>query len=177
MNRYSHIFVWLGRFFHSGGFGIQSPTDFQFDRTVINQHGKYYAYEELGQHDKWLRRKLGLLYFRLANWRQPHVMLDGIGVAEYIKAGCKNTEIMSYSDFSKLERLEMAVLPCVDSVYALFDVCDDDSLIVVEEIKQDKTLWNQLKADQRVTISYDLYYCGLLFFDSKRSKQNYIINF
>ena len=67
MNRY---LVWLSRIHCCRGFGIQSPTDYAFVRYVVNEHWPYYAYDVL-RDDDWLREKLGRLYMRLANWRQP----------------------------------------------------------------------------------------------------------
>ena len=40
-----------------------------------------------------------------------------------------------------------------------------------------KTLWNQLKEDERVGVTFDLYDLGLLFFDKTKIKQHYIVNF
>ena len=62
--------VWLSRIHLCQGFGIQSPTDFDFERTVVNEHSPYYAYNELTA-DDWLQRHLGQLYLRLANRYQP----------------------------------------------------------------------------------------------------------
>ena len=57
------------------------------------------------------------------------------------------------------------------------DQLDDRSVIVVEGLWRDKSVWQQLIADNRVRISFDLYYCGIMLFDSHRTKKNYIINF
>ena len=43
--------------------------------------------------------------------------------------------------------------------------------------KKMKTLWNQLKEDERVGVTFDLYDLGLLFFDKTKIKQHYIVNF
>ena len=69
MNRLQQVFVWLSRIHRCRGFGIQSPTDYAFVRYVVNEHWPYYAYDLL-PNDAWLTRKLGKLYFRLANWRR-----------------------------------------------------------------------------------------------------------
>ena len=59
---------------------------------------------------------------------------------------------------------------------------DDDNtrtLLVIEGIGHDtaaKALWQKLLNDNRTGITFDLYYCGIVFFD-KRYKQNYIVNF
>ena len=95
MNRLHHVLVWLSRIQYCRGFGIQSPTDYRFVRYVINEHWPYYAYEALGQNDDWLRRKLGLLYFRLANERQPKTIVDWVGFHDYLQAGWTSINIQS----------------------------------------------------------------------------------
>ena len=52
-------------------------------------------------------------------------------------------------------------------------------MLVVEGIGHDAPaadIWRQLTADSRVSVTFDLYYCGIAFFDS-RYKQDYIVNF
>lgn len=172
MNRLTHIFVSLSRIHHSLGFGIQSPTDYMFSRVVINQHLPYYAYEWLGKNDCWLKRKLGLLYFRLANWRQPSEVIDRVGASDYLIAGCRKARIVADG-----QKVELALVDIGDDVTSLLERCDDRSLVCVENIWKKKKVWQQLCEDLRVSLSYDLYYCGILLFDSKRIKQHYKINF
>jgi hypothetical protein len=73
--------------------------------------------------------------------------------------------------------VELAFVGIKDNVKALYEHCDDRSVIVVEGIRENKRIWKALLADSRVTISYDLFYCGILMFDSGRVKQHYKINF
>ena len=54
---------------------------------------------------------------------------------------------------------------------------DDRSLLIVEGIWRDKERWQSIVSDKRAVITFDLYYCGLVMFDTKRTKQHYIINF
>jgi hypothetical protein len=75
------------------------------------------------------------------------------------------------------EKVELAVLGINDGVKELFSRCDDQSVIAVQDIRLNKPLWKELVADNRVTISFDLYYCGILMFDHNRVKQHYKINF
>jgi hypothetical protein len=76
MNQLTRLWVFLSRLHHSLGFGIQSPTDYAFVRYVVNEHWPYYAYQQLNAMTRdSLKRKLGRLYFRLANWRQPSMMV------------------------------------------------------------------------------------------------------
>lgn len=172
MNRLQQAFVWLKRIGHCRGFGIQSPTDYRFVRYVINEHWSYYAYEELGPDDCWLRRKLGLLYFRLANELQPPTVIDKLGFREYLQAGCRKAQIVDRADV-----VDMAIVPVKTDFRLLFGKCNDRSVVVIQDIYRAPKYWHSIECDPRVTVTYDLYYCGIVFFDPKRVKQNYIINF
>lgn len=174
MNRLRHALVWLSRIHCCRGFGIQSPTDYAFVRYVINEHWPYYAYERLGRDDGFIQRKLGLLYFRLVNWRQPAVMIDRVGARPYLHEGCHQA---AFADVDYAGPVEIAFLSIHEDVVKLFSHCDERSVVVVQDINHDKTKWKQLLMDNRVTISYDLYYCGILMFDPKRYPHHYIINF
>lgn len=172
MDRLKYLFVWLNRIGYCRGFGIQSPTDYSFVRYVINEHWPYYQYDELGQRDDWLKRKLGRLYFRIANWRQPKI-IESDSYQGYLQAGCRRAE------FGKSTELILLSLDgdCFSSLADIYNKVEENTVLIVEGICRHKPLWQQLKADSRSVITFDLYYCGLVFFDQKRHKQNYIINF
>ena len=173
MNRLKQALVWLSRLTHCRGFGIQSPTDYRFVRYVINEHWPYYAYEQLDKpDDDWLQRKLGHLYFRLANERQPRTIIDGVGFRRYMQAGCRKAQIM---DDAKV--VELAVVPVQTDYNKLFKACNDRSIVVLQDIYKHPSCWHNIAHDPRVTVSFDLYYCGIVMFDSKRVKQSYVINF
>ncbi len=172
-------FVWMSRIGHCRGFGIQSPTDYWFVRYVINEHWPYYQYETLGQGDDPRRRKLGRLYFRLANWRQPQTILDtSPSYREYWQAGCRKAVITSDADCLELIRLDMK-----DDVRGQWKRLlvsgglDERTVLVLENIQRDRQLWQEIVSDPHTGISYDLYDCGIVLFDTKRHKKNYIINF
>ena len=93
MNQLRRWLIWLSRIHRCRGFGIQSPTDYAFVRYVVNEHWPYYAYDSLPD-DPWLTSKLGKLYFRLANWRQPTVMLAD-RYQSYWQAGCRKICFMN----------------------------------------------------------------------------------
>ena len=94
MNQLTRLLVWLSRISHCRGFGIQSPTDYWVVRYVVNEHWPYYQYSETGRGDGWLRRKLGRLYFRLANWRQPQTIVSS-DYHDYWRAGCRRAKVVS----------------------------------------------------------------------------------
>jgi hypothetical protein len=172
MQKLKYLFIWLSRIGHCRGFGIQSPTDYWLVRYVINEHWPYYQYESLGQDDDWLTRKLGQLYFRLANWCQP-TTIESDNYKEYLLAGCRK---VTFGESSELIRMTL------DGDYRqrfayIYNKVYDDTVLIVEGIWQNRAFWKELKADERVRITFDLYYCGVVLFDKKRHKHNYIINF
>ena len=164
--------VWLSRIHRSGGFGIQSPTDYAFVRYVVNEHWPYYAYHELTD-DDWLTQKLGRLYFRLANWRQPSYMLID-RYQKYWQAGCRQT--CFGTSMTKIE-LGRVVIEDVESSLDFLDKCDEQSVLVVEGIYRDKKRWSALINDMRIGTTFDLYYCGIVLFDKRSYKHHYTINF
>ena len=146
--------VWLSRIHHCRGFGIQSPTDYAFVRYVVNEHWPYYAYDELHE-DQWLREKLGRLYLRLANWRQPSVILSD-DYHQWFHAGCAKSILSPLTSHLSPLKFELAR---------------------IEDIWRDPQRWQQIARDTRTGTTFDLYYCGIVLFDTKRYKHNYIINF
>jgi hypothetical protein len=50
-------------------------------------------------------------------------------------------------------------------------------LLGIYQSRASKRLWKRLQSDARVVITYDLYYCGILMFDTTKSKENFKINF
>jgi len=50
-------------------------------------------------------------------------------------------------------------------------------VLIVTGINRARKLWSQIINDKRTGITFDLYYCGIILFDKKRDKRNYIINF
>lgn len=165
-------FVWLSRIRYCRGFGIQSPADYWFVRYVINEHWPYYQYSGLGVGDDVLRQRLGRLYFRLANWRQPNVVINN-KYQSYIKAGCKGVVFSDNAD-----RVEMMLISLNgDVVEPIFDKVDGRSVLIVEGIRDEKERWLEIVRDERTGVTFDLYYCGIVLFDKSRYKKHYIINF
>ena len=171
MNNLRRAMIWLSRIGHCRGFCIQSPTDYAFTRYVINEHWSYYAYDQIDSND-WLRRKQGQLCFRLANWRQPAVIVDRTNQASYLQAGCRKARIVR-----EAETIELACLPIDCDYREVLDHCDNRSVLYFQDIWQQPRQWNDIVADTRTRITYDLYYCGIALCDAQRTKQHYIVNF
>ena len=164
--------VWLRRIGHCRGFGIQSPSDYWLVRYVINEHWPYYQYERLGRNDDWLTRKLGRLCFRIANWRQPAV-IESSAYRDYLQAGCRKAVWGESSELMVLS-LEGDWRSRLSYIY---NKVSADSVLVVTGLSKARDVWREIVNDERAVLTFDLYYCGIVLFDKKRDKKNYIVNF
>ena len=180
MNRLHQAWIWLRRMGHCRGFGIQSPSDYRLVRYVINEHWPYYAYDEIGRNDDRLHRKLGQLYFRLANDLQPDTIVDLLGYEDYLHAGCHKATIIHHPPStillppSTIHHPPLTLAPATADISSLIGNCQT---LVVEGIAQQPDSWRTIIHDERATVTFDLYYCGIAFFVPSRTKQHYIINF
>lgn len=198
MNTLKKTWVWLCRFRKRKGYGVHSPFAYDFIRTVINEKGHYYAYDELKPLRKGVRSlspiAVDKLLFRLANFCQPETVLQiGEGGAlslKYIQAGCKKAkcEALSHSD--------SFLNPSFDQTIGMLYLCDTpdfknvfektlsltghNTVIVIDSPysnSERKEWWHQLEQDERIGLTFDLYEVGLALFNPTYSKQNYKVNF
>ena len=182
MSRIKRWIVWLSRWRHCRGFGVQSPNDYSFIRYVINEHYPYYAYVDLRTAlpdiDPLLRKKAELV-FRLANWKQSSYIVvdeDNEVYRRYILEGCRKsvvtTDMTADTDFFLLST---RIHESDDFVRLL----KTDRMIVVDYIhdRHGKSVWRDLISSEKATITFDLYYVGIVFTFDKRYKHDYIVNF
>lgn len=191
VQRYLH---WLRRIKYCRGFGVQSPSAYRFIRYVINEHYPYYAYDELRKElprlDSLTRKRMEL-YFRISNYRQASLWLDysrrDDTIATYVWRGCNATRVRNIADSQqpvsgdKIEVLRICpIAGCESLLAAALKQADDRTLFVIEDIGYNDTakrLWQKLLESDLTSVSYDLYYLGIAFFDRKRYKANYVVNF
>lgn len=186
--------IWLGRCRYSRGFGVQSPWAYRLIRYVINEHYPYYAYKTLKKEysaESAILKKLSFLYFRIANYCQCqrwYFAIDQYDMkAAYVKAGCQGTEIVNVLNGYKLDwtsEPDVLVMTLESNWFKIFNSFADHatarSILIVENIHYSKNilkLWKEIQEDERCGITFDLYYCGLVFFDKTMFKQHYIVNF
>ena len=193
--------VWLRRVRYSRGFGVQSPWAYRFIRYVVNEHYPYYKYEQLDDQvygiDK-KTRKLCKLYFRLANYQQPHAFVDCHPMSScnkiYVDAGCQktlynkvtkeSTEDELLQLFSNVGEHSIVRVPLIENYRSLVDKAlahlSSSCVLIIENIKRNKeteTYWSELVSDSRTGVSFDLYYCGIVFLNKEMVKQSYVVNF
>ena len=191
VQRYLH---WLRRIKYCRGFGVQSPSAYRFIRYVINEHYPYYAYDELRKElprlDSLTRKRMEL-YFRIANYRQASLWLDysrrDDTIAIYVGRGCNATRVRNIADLQqpvsgdKIEVLRICpIAGCEALLEAALQKTDDHTLFIIEDIGYNDTakrMWQKLLESDLTSVSYDLYYLGIAFFDRKRYKANYVVNF
>lgn len=195
------ILVWFMRIGRCRGFGVQSPWAYRMVRYVINEHYPYYGYDRLRA--EWpdadaVKRKLCELCLRLANYMQPDVVADFScddgAFAAYLKAGCRKARHvrmpcgMSGGACAGLPdsgagAVLVHVVPQGDFSSVLSHVCAvarPGWALMIDGIhggKEAGRLWKDIVEGLPRVVTFDLYYCGLVFFDDRRYKQNYIINF
>lgn len=186
--------VFMRRFTHSRGFGIQSPSAYRFDREVINAHHPYHAYADLQlafPHEDRLTLKLARLYFRIANATQARrwalcTHRNDVYRA-YIEAGCSTDIFVDGDEESELGKVAASDVLVTTMEDDRWQMCEsfvssahERSMLIVEGIyasKKAKMRWKVLVNDERTRVAFDLYDCGIVFFDYTKSKQLYIINF
>ena len=196
MSQIGSLLVWLRRSRHSRGFGVQSPWAYRFIRYVVNEHYPYYAYDDLSRlyegYPKQIQ-KLCRLYFRIANFWQAEQALDYSAASEtdvirlygtFMKRGCNKLEVVPIrhaADFSSVRLMRLSVEGDYRQVFEkAVSLANASTMIIVEQIKRDKesrTFWKSIVDDSRCITTFDLYYCGIIFFDKKRYKENYVVNF
>ncbi len=194
--------IWVRRMRYSRGFGVQSPWAYKFVHEVVNNHAHYNIYDTLKQQvfglDK-CRRKLCRLYYRIATFVNPNYIVDfypdDTARKAYLLAGCTKATYQLVSN--RMDRKlflpllkEMAaetvlVRVTMEGDYETFmdDILSNlstSSVVILEHIHKDKRAmeyWKKIIDDNRIGVSFDLYYCGVLFLNTKMYRQSYIINF
>ncbi|NDV57513.1 hypothetical protein [Bacteroides sp. 519] len=198
-------FIWLRRFRKRCGYGVHSPSAFDFITNVIYEKTYYYAYNEIEKSDKYKQqikknkkhtsRKVNRLLFRMVNRFQPTDIAE-VGPASsitslYLKAAKQNADYVCYSADVPIthftHNLGFLLIHYGENVEKIreiikesFNCVTHQSVLVIEGIYYNssmKQLWNEVVADKRAVITYDLYDLGIVFFDQKKIKQHYKVNF
>lgn len=181
--------IWLLRVRHRKGYGVHSPSAYAFLRGVVYESGTYYAYAELDRLHPWWQRWLHLypvrcrrLLFRLANYVHPStILILGERPIEeaYMRAAVPSATIVHQAPTAPGElwfvaRESLSALPMPLPPMA------ENGMLIVEGIHTDaaaRDRWRAIQQDPQTVITYDLYTYGIVFFDSTKYPQHYIVNF
>lgn len=183
LNRVFYFIKNLLRIPSSYGFGVQSPSAFYFIKYVINERLPYYSYFDLADQVNGLSdRTINLyqLYFRITNYLQPFIWIDFVQnsekyLSEYIKSACHRVRILTSSDLLNISTFDIARISEDD--YNLFErlvqMANPHSLIIIENIYRSQEMtsfWKSIIENDRVSVTFDLLDCGLIFFDNRNKK-------
>lgn len=188
------LYNWLVRLPRSFGFGVQSPSAYRFVCNVVNERYPYYAYSELASvlYDvPAVDGKRMMLYFRMSNFCQSSAFMDFSTDSSllrlFVKRGCRHTEVFNVksgaSGYGQVDRVQIVrICPidgCIEFLSKALERADSGTIVVVEDIVENPyghTMWQMLRQSHKVSVSYDIYYLGVAFFDTKRHKTNYKID-
>ena len=135
------------------GFGVQSPTAYFILRNVLNEKSFLNKYQIIYDNDVSYpihTTKQERLFFRL------------------------------HSYFPQIAVIEVLQLNAPTSMEILLSSMSPQSVLLVKKIRMDKVseeIWNRLVADSHTILTYDLWDCGILFFDNTKIKQNFKVNY
>ena len=85
-----------------------------------------------------------------------------------------------HSHFPQITVIEIKQLNAQTSIENLLSTMTSQSVLLIKEIRFDKVckgVWDLLVADPRTILTYDLWDCGILFFDNTKIKQNFKVNY
>ncbi len=179
------------RFFHRFGFGIHSPWAYSLIRNVLFEKLRYYAFDELKQKFPHRNHKdidLDEQIFRIVNHFKPSFVLI-LGTCEdstinYIHSADNTLKIVIPDPQKPISSLLSYVslfyigahTPAIQFAELLSskDMIVDDTVMVIDGInKEHRQLWQYMLNFKQSAVTFDMKYRGLIFFDSKRSRQNY----
>jgi hypothetical protein len=187
-------FIWLKRVRHRCGYGVHSPFAFSFITDVVYEKTPYYCYRTLHEQRRSIRKgttrrtseRICRLLFRIANFRQPATasMLGGSPLMrEYVHAARRSMRFLSAEESAAIDLLLIDADSAAETERLFrqsLPRLNDGSLCIVMGIRYSdemKRLWRKLQEEEAVGITFDLYDLGVIFFDRKKIKQHYIVNF
>lgn len=191
----------IPRYFHRKGFGVQSPWAYELVNDVFFERIPYYAFDTFSRVRKEMKDSSGMLskahdeqLFRIANYLKPKSITEvgpGKGISrQYLKTPHPSTPFSTIeadgNETSKLESLYTKDAPIgllhishTDKAEEIYEWAakktNNDSVIIIEHINRKPSLWRRIVADQRAVITFDFVTWGMIVFDKKRIKQNYLL--
>lgn len=213
----------LSKVRHNNGHGVHSPFAFNLITKVINEKGKYYAYDDISAYltnfnkSRLKPTKFDYLIFRLTNYFSSQNILEigaGKGTTALFASASSSTCKCTCIETSEQKRLVAKQLlkgwarnitikqeisseieSCFDCIiihlnsynlnFSAFEnqilpLCNDNTFIVFNNIRtkpQHQMLWKKLKQSNEITVTFDLYKTGIIFFNKKLHKSNYRLSF
>ena len=188
MRAFRNWLEWFLRFRYRCGYGVHSPFAFDFITGVVFERSCYYAYQKLDREypvGLWGRfshmRKCRRFLFRLANYVHPDVFVCHREIPSdeiaYMAAGSCSAEWKGEDALPGLHGKKILFYTNADKKN-LFPLLKQLSEIVSSDSALLLRVKSREQSDSKYCgITFDLYDYLLVFFDRKRFKQHYKVNF
>lgn len=170
--------VWLARVRHRRGYGVHSPFAFDFITNVVYNKERYYAYEQIDKGLRWWQkarvRSVRRLLFRLANFHQPRtigIMCRDNALLEACRCAVRGATVQ---DLHKADAVDMIVADRADEL--LLRCVKDGTMMVLLNLRQNREFWKRVKADEGITLTFDMYDIGVALARRVLNKQDYVVN-
>ena len=188
------LWIWCRRIGHSGGFGVQSPFAYTFVTCVLLGKTAKSALPLLKEKAPRGSFRLWSLYYRVASYSSSAFALcvesadSGVSFC-FSLAGipcvrCGNLadveEALSRHSEIGMVYVDASVSSAEEIVEACLLRCGMHSVLLFSHpyaTHTAKDLWKRLSKDLRVYTSFDLYYAGVVLFNSHYPRQRYVVNF
>ena len=178
MMLFQNPIVWLVRIRKRRGYGVHSPFAFSFVTDVLYNKERYYAYAQMDRNLRWWQRgrvrSLKHLLFRLANFQQPRTMLC-IGADDTLTEACRyGRQSLTMLSPGSVDKVDMLLVRGTHE--SALQHVSEGTMMVVLDLTRCRDFWKRVKADERVTVTFDLYDVGIAFARRELNKQDYVIN-
>lgn len=179
----------LRRFPRGRGFGVQSPNDYNFITKVVKGHidsGCCSETDGICDDVHGDNYKFAHLCYRVAQYLKPSLcmclMSENENVGSYVRSAVPDVEINGNAAFNDVKgRILLIISPIekyTDYVDSIMKCVSDNVWVIADGIRSNSVThkyWEQIAANERSRITFDLYHYGIICFDRKRYKQNYKI--
>ncbi len=177
-------FIRLRRMPRTRGFGVQSPSAYRFLRDVVSSKGRYAVADmPTGTNEASERNRLRLFQFyaRVANFTQAkHWFVSEKLASDILRvnvcAGCRAAVVSPVLDDSGVYVVDITEAHIIEEI---LNQASASSILMIEGIHRSaiaRENWQQIMADKRIGVCFDLYEAGVVCFDLKKFKTDYRVN-
>lgn len=190
---------WLLRWRTSRGFGVQSPSAYQFIKFVVREDWEYYCYKLIeSKYSKSTQKQINVLkcFFRLSNfWQADIAVMENCNsaIGEMISMGCKKTAVVNSVNLPEAYcQRYIYIIRCESGCFHKFvsSIAGNDSIestkdrlsrvmLIVTGINADDSAeseWQSIVSSDWSVRTYDVVEFGIVFFEKHMLKEHYFLD-